>query len=266
MIGRAIRRLRRMTAIVSLSAEVEALRAALSEAGAGADAGGGTGIDTGIGVPPAVAPFVTWVPTGALLLPGARPRRPRAPDGRAVRPERAPAGVDLRTDEQVALFALVAPLAADACTTPPLSRVSRGRQRLLERPLARGLLRPRARRRLVHRFHPRAEGRHRRPIPLHAFLYTRVLPALAAGVHVHDVVWPFEHLPHWIREGGAWNEAYLLHALLLVSRDFEIVLWNHYLATHHQSRCVGEHAPVGAGEPSAAGKQRVQSARSAPVQ
>jgi len=66
-------------------------------------------------------------------------------------------------------------------------------------------------------------------------LFTRVLPALAPGVvvHVHDVFWPFEYLRHWIAEGRAWNEAYLLHAFLLYNDTFEILLWNHWLAMAH---------------------------------
>ena len=66
-------------------------------------------------------------------------------------------------------------------------------------------------------------------------LFTRVLPALAPGVvvHVHDVFWPFEYLRHWVAEGRAWNEAYLVHAFLLYNDTFEILLWNHWLATAH---------------------------------
>jgi len=67
------------------------------------------------------------------------------------------------------------------------------------------------------------------------YLYAEVLPRLAEGVyvHVHDIFWPFEYLPHWVREGRAWNEAYLLQAYLVGNRDVEIVLWNHYLAMRH---------------------------------
>ncbi len=66
-------------------------------------------------------------------------------------------------------------------------------------------------------------------------LVTRVLPALSPGVvvHVHDVFWPFEYLRHWVEEGRAWNEAYLLHAFLLFNDSWEIVLWNHWLASVH---------------------------------
>lgn len=68
-------------------------------------------------------------------------------------------------------------------------------------------------------------------------LYTRVLPVLARGVvvHVHDIFWPFEYLSHWVEEGRAWNEAYLLHAFLLFNSAFDIVLWNHYLACRHRA-------------------------------
>jgi hypothetical protein len=69
-----------------------------------------------------------------------------------------------------------------------------------------------------------------------AHLYTQVLPVLAEGVvvHVHDVFWPFEYLRHWVEQGRAWNEAYLLHAFLLFNDAFEILLWNHYLAMRHR--------------------------------
>ena len=68
------------------------------------------------------------------------------------------------------------------------------------------------------------------------FLFTSVLPMLAPGVyvHVHDMFWPFEYLPHWIREGRAWNELYLVHTFLLFNETYEIVLFNHYLAECHR--------------------------------
>jgi hypothetical protein len=68
------------------------------------------------------------------------------------------------------------------------------------------------------------------------FLFTSVLPVLAPGVyvHVHDMFWPFEYLRHWIEEGRAWNECYLVHAFLLFNDTYEIVLFNHYLAQCHR--------------------------------
>ena len=64
------------------------------------------------------------------------------------------------------------------------------------------------------------------------FLTTAVLPVLAPGVvvHLHDMFWPFEYLRHWIEQGRAWNECYLVHAFLLYNDAFEVVLFNHFLA------------------------------------
>ncbi len=74
------------------------------------------------------------------------------------------------------------------------------------------------------------------------FLFTSVLPVLAPGVyvHVHDMFWPFEYLPHWIREGRAWNELYLVHTFLMFNTTFEIVLFNHYLAECHRDAIASE--------------------------
>lgn len=70
------------------------------------------------------------------------------------------------------------------------------------------------------------------------FLYFEVLPRLAPGVivHVHDVIWPFEYPPSWLAEGRAWNEAYLVRALLIGSQRFAIALWSSYLAAAHAER------------------------------
>jgi hypothetical protein len=67
-------------------------------------------------------------------------------------------------------------------------------------------------------------------------LITRVLPVVPVGVyiHIHDIFWPFEYPKHWIEEGRAWSEAYLLHAFLAFNPAFEIVLFNDWLTyTHH---------------------------------
>ena len=77
------------------------------------------------------------------------------------------------------------------------------------------------------------------------FLFTSVLPVLAKGVyvHIHDMFWPFEYLPHWIKEGRAWNECYLVHAFLLFNDAFDIVLFNHYLAVCHR-KVIGAELPA----------------------
>ena len=60
-------------------------------------------------------------------------------------------------------------------------------------------------------------------------------------VHVHDVHWPFEYPEAWVRQGRAWNEAYLVHALVLGGR-LDLVLWLSYLASAH-AEAVAAHLP-----------------------
>lgn len=63
------------------------------------------------------------------------------------------------------------------------------------------------------------------------WLFFRVLPRLKPGVvvHLHDIFYPFEYPKNWVLEGRAWTENYLLHAFLQYNREFEILLWGHYL-------------------------------------
>ena len=77
-------------------------------------------------------------------------------------------------------------------------------------------------------------------------ILTRVLPQLAEGVHVHihDMFWPFEYLRHWIEEGRAWNELYLVHAFLLFNEVFEIELFNSWLADQHRDVIERELLPM----------------------
>ncbi|MBL4671754.1 MAG: DUF4214 domain-containing protein [Arenicella sp.] len=58
-----------------------------------------------------------------------------------------------------------------------------------------------------------------------------ILPALQDGVliHFHDIFWPFEYPKNWVKEGRAWNEAYLLRAFLEYNTDFEILFFGHYM-------------------------------------
>ncbi|MBV9593817.1 MAG: class I SAM-dependent methyltransferase [Actinobacteria bacterium] len=66
------------------------------------------------------------------------------------------------------------------------------------------------------------------------FLLLDIVPRLPPGVHVHvhDIVWPFEYGRHWIYEGRAWNEAYLLRALL-INNDHLLINWfGHYWYEH----------------------------------
>jgi hypothetical protein len=67
------------------------------------------------------------------------------------------------------------------------------------------------------------------------FLLFEVLPALGSGViiHIHDIPWPFEYPEHWVEEGRAFNEAYMLRAFLQYNSQFEILFFNSYMARHH---------------------------------
>ncbi len=57
-------------------------------------------------------------------------------------------------------------------------------------------------------------------------LYLEILPRLARGVviHSHDIFLPFEYPQFWVlEEERAWNEQYLLHALLMHSRGLRVL-------------------------------------------
>jgi len=76
-------------------------------------------------------------------------------------------------------------------------------------------------------------------------LFFEILPRLRPGVliHVHDVFYPFEYPRHWIMEGRAWNEIYVLRAFLEFNDRFEIVLFNTYL-TQNQRPFIQERFPL----------------------
>lgn len=65
-----------------------------------------------------------------------------------------------------------------------------------------------------------------------------ILPRLAAGVvvHFHDIFWPFEYPSEWLlQENRSWNEAYGVRAFLTHNSDWEILLFNNYLAQVEQA-------------------------------
>ncbi|MDB5092345.1 MAG: class SAM-dependent methyltransferase [Candidatus Eremiobacteraeota bacterium] len=64
-----------------------------------------------------------------------------------------------------------------------------------------------------------------------AHLLWNVLPVLAPGVivHFHDVFYPFEYPPEWLREGRFWNECYLLRAFLMHNPAYRIELFLDYM-------------------------------------
>jgi predicted O-methyltransferase YrrM len=59
-----------------------------------------------------------------------------------------------------------------------------------------------------------------------------VLPLLPPGVfvHFHDVFYPFEYPPEWLRAGRYWNEDYFLRAFLSYNCEWDIYFFNSYVA------------------------------------
>lgn len=59
------------------------------------------------------------------------------------------------------------------------------------------------------------------------YLIFEVLPVLKPGVlvHIHDIFYPFEYPRQWLKEGRAWNEAYVVHAFLQNNSEWEILLF-----------------------------------------
>lgn len=58
-----------------------------------------------------------------------------------------------------------------------------------------------------------------------------ILPRLPQGVHIHfhDVFWPFEYPMNWLTEGRAYNEQWVLRALLMDSTAYKVTLFGHQL-------------------------------------
>ena len=75
------------------------------------------------------------------------------------------------------------------------------------------------------------------------YLLFHVLPHLNPGVfiHFHDIFYPFEYLQHWVEEGRAWNEAYILRAFLQYNPAFQIRLFTAYLLQFQPQLFEGEH-------------------------
>ena len=68
-------------------------------------------------------------------------------------------------------------------------------------------------------------------------LFFEVLPSLSPGVvvHVHDIFFPFEYRAHWVREGRAWQETYLVRAFLMYNEAFEIIWFHDLMWSRHRS-------------------------------
>ena len=68
------------------------------------------------------------------------------------------------------------------------------------------------------------------------YLFFDVLPRLNPGVwiHVHDVFFPFEYPKSWLKQGRAWNEAYMLRCLLTHSHWLSLRLWGDALCARRK--------------------------------
>jgi len=71
-----------------------------------------------------------------------------------------------------------------------------------------------------------------------------VLPRLKSGViiQIHDIYFGFDYPGVWLRDGRAWNEAYLLRAFLEYNEHFRILLFISYLQNMYES-WFREHMP-----------------------
>ncbi len=82
-------------------------------------------------------------------------------------------------------------------------------------------------------------------------LLFEVLPALRPGVlvHIHDIGYPFEYPAKWVREGRAWNEAYLVRAFLQFNAEFEVTFFGQYAQRFHED-FIAAHLPLALAKPS----------------
>ncbi|MBQ9361059.1 MAG: class I SAM-dependent methyltransferase [Lachnospiraceae bacterium] len=77
--------------------------------------------------------------------------------------------------------------------------------------------------------------------------YFRILPRLKKGVmiHIHDMFYPFTYPVDWLRQGRAYNEAYLVRALLSGGSAYRIMYFGDMLQktgmTHESEECIDKH-------------------------
>lgn len=69
-------------------------------------------------------------------------------------------------------------------------------------------------------------------------VFGRILPSLAAGVHVHfhDIFYPFEYPKEWVYEGRSWNEIYILRAFLQHNSVFSIQYFADFIAKCYREK------------------------------
>jgi predicted O-methyltransferase YrrM len=68
-------------------------------------------------------------------------------------------------------------------------------------------------------------------------LMFEVLPLLPPGifVHFHDVFYPFDYPPQWLKQGRYWNENYFLRTFLAYNYEWSLYFFNTYaiIAFYH---------------------------------
>jgi predicted O-methyltransferase YrrM len=66
-------------------------------------------------------------------------------------------------------------------------------------------------------------------------IYNEIIPQLPPGVliHIHDIYWPFEYPASWRQKRWAWNEVYIVRALLQNNARLSIQLFASYLVRKH---------------------------------
>ncbi len=68
------------------------------------------------------------------------------------------------------------------------------------------------------------------------YIFFEVLPRIKPGViiHIHDIYLGYGYPEVWLREGRAWNEAYLLRAFLEYNDHFRILLFVSYMQNAYE--------------------------------
>jgi hypothetical protein len=76
------------------------------------------------------------------------------------------------------------------------------------------------------------------------YIIFEILPRLNPGVviQIHDIYLAYEYPDVWLREGRAWNEAYLLRAFLEYNEHFRILMFASYMQNAHEE-WFREHMP-----------------------
>lgn len=65
--------------------------------------------------------------------------------------------------------------------------------------------------------------------------YFDILPRLKPGViiHIHDMFYPFEYPEEWIKQGRAYNELYIVRALLMDNKKYKVIFFNDMMIKKH---------------------------------